>query len=158
MRKDLDKSEDFGKVITGSSNFSYSGLKGNLKFNVDLKNSSDVKYALDKFENLWEVSEPLSVKYILGILNSKLLSFYHMNTSPKAKKGLFPKILVNDVRNLHIYDKENPLNSKIIDLLDRVIELKKLNKDTQDLENQIDEMVYDLYELTEEEKELVREF
>ncbi|WP_349764215.1 TaqI-like C-terminal specificity domain-containing protein [Fusobacterium sp. SYSU M8D902] len=114
--------------------------------------------ALEKVENLWEVSEPLSVKYILGILNSKLLSFYHMNTSPKAKKGLFPKILVNDVRNLHIYDKENPLNSKIIDLVDRVIELKKLNKDTQDLENQIDEMVYDLYELTEEEKELVREF
>lgn len=49
MRKDLDKSEDFGKVITGSSNFSYSGLKGNLEFNVELKNSADVKYALDKF-------------------------------------------------------------------------------------------------------------
>lgn len=99
-----------------------------------------------------------SVKYILGILNSKLLSFYHINSSPKAKKGLFPKILVNDVRNLPIYDKESPLNSKIIDLVDRVIELKKLDKDTQDLENQIDEMVYDLYELTEEEKKLVRKF
>ncbi len=31
-------------------------------------------------------------------------------------------------------------------------------KDTQELENQIDEMVYDLYELTEEEKELVKNF
>ena len=99
-----------------------------------------------------------SVKYVLGILNSKLLSFYHINSSPKAKKGLFPKILVNDVRNLPIHDKESPLNFKIIDLVDRIIELKKLDKDTQDLENQIDEMVYDLYELTEEEKKLVREF
>ena len=36
--------------------------------------------------------------------------------------------------------------------------LIELNKDVQDLENQIDEMVYDLYELTEEEKELVRNF
>ena len=50
MRKDLEKSEDFGKVITGSSNFSYSGLKGNLEFNVELKNSSDVRYALEKFD------------------------------------------------------------------------------------------------------------
>lgn len=99
-----------------------------------------------------------SVKYVLGILNSKLLSFYHINSSPKAKKGLFPKILVNDVRNLPIYDKESPLNSKIINLVDRIIELKKLDKDTQDLEVQVDEMVYDLYELTEEEKELVRGF
>ncbi|WP_270749830.1 helicase-related protein [Fusobacterium hominis] len=69
MRKDLDKSEDFGKVITGSSNFSYSGLKGNLEFNVELKNSSDVKYALDKFEKLWEVSEPLNEEYISTLKN-----------------------------------------------------------------------------------------
>lgn len=69
MRKDLEKSDDFGKVITGSSNFSYSGLKGNLEFNVELKNSSDVKYALDKFEKLWEVSEPLNEEYISTLKN-----------------------------------------------------------------------------------------
>lgn len=69
MRKDLEKSEDFGKVITGSSNFSYSGLKGNLKFNVELKNSSDVKYALEKFDKLWEVSEPLNDEYISTLKN-----------------------------------------------------------------------------------------
>lgn len=69
MRKDLDKSEDFGKVITGSSNFSYSGLKGNLEFNVELKNSADVKYALDKFESLWEVSEPLNEEYVSTLKN-----------------------------------------------------------------------------------------
>ena len=43
MRKDLDKSEDFWKGnLQVSSNFSYSGLKGNLEFNVELKNSADV--------------------------------------------------------------------------------------------------------------------
>ena len=40
----------------------------------------------------------------------------------------------------------------------KIIELKKLNKDTQDLEEKIDEMVYDLYGLTEDEKELIRNF
>lgn len=76
MRKDLDKSEDFGKVITGSSNFSYSGLKGNLEFNVELKNSADVKYALDKFESLWEVSEPLNEEYISTLKNDTWIKEY----------------------------------------------------------------------------------
>jgi HKD family nuclease len=35
---------DFGNVITGSSNFSESGLVANYEFNVQLKNSNDVKY------------------------------------------------------------------------------------------------------------------
>lgn len=64
MRKNIEKSDDYGKVITGSSNFSYSGLKGNLEFNVELKNAFDVKFALDKFEALWEMSEPLNEEYV----------------------------------------------------------------------------------------------
>lgn len=64
IRKDQSKSEDFGRVITGSSNFSYSGLHDNLEFNVELKDSRDVKFALDKFEDLWKDSVDISEKYI----------------------------------------------------------------------------------------------
>jgi hypothetical protein len=39
---------------------------------------------------------------LLAVLNSALMGWYHNSVSPKAKKGLFPKILVNDVRNLPI--------------------------------------------------------
>lgn len=35
---------------------------------------------------------------LLGILNSKLATFYHFNASPKATKGAFPKILIKDIR------------------------------------------------------------
>lgn len=69
IRKDTEKSDDYGKVITGSSNFSYSGLKGNLEFNVELKNSSDVNFALEKFEKLWEMSEPLNEEYVDTLKN-----------------------------------------------------------------------------------------
>ena len=55
MRKDPEKVPDmFGSVITGSSNFSEAGLLNNLEFNVELKDSPDVKFALKKFEELWE--------------------------------------------------------------------------------------------------------
>jgi phosphatidylserine/phosphatidylglycerophosphate/cardiolipin synthase-like enzyme len=39
---------DVGRVITGSSNFTASGLRDNLEFNVELKNRSDYDYAKSK--------------------------------------------------------------------------------------------------------------
>ncbi len=60
---------EYGKVITGSSNFSHNGLIGQYEFNVELKNSSDVKYALNKFEELWSHSDTIDVnKYVEEIL------------------------------------------------------------------------------------------
>ena len=43
---------DVGRVITGSSNFTKSGLKENLEFNVELKNRSDYEFSLRKFNEL----------------------------------------------------------------------------------------------------------
>ena len=54
---------DFGRIITGSSNFSYSGLQGNYEFNVELKQSSDVQFALEKFEELWAEGIDVSEQY-----------------------------------------------------------------------------------------------
>ena len=55
MRKDPQKVFDtFGSVITGSSNFTEAGLRNNLEFNVELKDAPDVKFALGRFEALWE--------------------------------------------------------------------------------------------------------
>ena len=70
MRKDQEKSEDFGKVITGSSNFSQAGLLGQLEFNVELKDSRDVRFALDKFEDLWKESVDVTDEYIEQAENS----------------------------------------------------------------------------------------
>ncbi|MBN1125072.1 MAG: DEAD/DEAH box helicase family protein [Sedimentisphaerales bacterium] len=54
----------FGSVITGSSNFSQSGLVAQREFNVELKDRQDVKFALEKFEKLWAESVDLSQEYI----------------------------------------------------------------------------------------------
>jgi superfamily II DNA/RNA helicase/HKD family nuclease len=58
---------DIGRVVTGSSNFTFSGLVDNLEFNVELKNSSDYYFAKEKFEELWEKSVDVSEKYVQTI-------------------------------------------------------------------------------------------
>ncbi len=55
---------DKGRVITGSSNFTKSGLNTNLEFNVELKNRGDYEFALKMFNQLWEKSIPVSGEYI----------------------------------------------------------------------------------------------
>jgi superfamily II DNA/RNA helicase/HKD family nuclease len=55
---------DYGRVITGSSNFSESGLVENLEFNVELKNREDVDYAFRKFEALWADAVDISKEYV----------------------------------------------------------------------------------------------
>ncbi|MBV4420529.1 helicase [Clostridium tyrobutyricum] len=70
MRKDMDKCPDnYGSVITGSSNFSQAGLVNNLEFNVELKDSRDVNFALEKFEELWSRSIDITEEYIETINN-----------------------------------------------------------------------------------------
>ena len=64
MRKDPDKADYYGSVITGSSNFSEAGLINNLEFNVELKDSADVKFALNRFEELWADGVPIEDAYV----------------------------------------------------------------------------------------------
>ncbi|OHB60656.1 MAG: helicase [Planctomycetes bacterium RBG_13_46_10] len=55
---------DIGRVITGSSNFTQSGLVDNLEFNVELKNPADYDFALNKFNELWVNAVDVKEKYI----------------------------------------------------------------------------------------------
>jgi len=71
---------DVGRVITGSSNFTYSGLVENLEFNVELKNRADYEFAKQKFEELWKNAVDVSEKYIKTIqektwLNNEITPF-----------------------------------------------------------------------------------
>ncbi len=65
---------DYGFVITGSSNFSYSGLVANREFNVELRQKRDVEFALDQFESLWKDSVDISKDFVDTIQNKTWLN------------------------------------------------------------------------------------
>ena len=94
-----------------------------------------------------------STEILWFILNSRLATFYHFNSSPKASKGAFPKILVTDIKNFPIPIKEiSPEYQRlIITLVNKILSGKKSGEDTQALEAEIDLRVYKLYELTHAE-------
>ncbi len=60
---------DKGRVITGSSNFSRSGLQDNLEFNVELKDPRDFDFAVRKFNKLWDSAVDVSAPYVDTVVN-----------------------------------------------------------------------------------------
>lgn len=64
----------YGSVITGSSNFSLSGLVANREFNVHLKDRRDVEFALDQFEMLWKDSIDISEEFVDSVQNKTWLN------------------------------------------------------------------------------------
>ncbi len=65
---------DYGRVITGSSNFSESGLVANREFNVELKERVDVEFALKQFESLWKDGLDISQEYVDTVQNKTWLN------------------------------------------------------------------------------------
>ena len=60
---------DKGRVITGSSNLTESGLQRNLEFNVELKNRADYEFAIAKFNELWAIAVDVSKPYEDTVVN-----------------------------------------------------------------------------------------
>ena len=101
-------------------------------------------------------TDRINMKYLTGLLNSKLVAFWLRYMG--KMQGSNYQIDKEPLMNIPLKIADENIENKIIDLVDEIMELKKLNKDTQPLEKKIDEMVYDLYGLTKDEKELIRNF
>jgi len=97
---------------------------------------------------------------LLAILNSTLATFYHFNSSPKATKGEFPKILVNDIKNfplVKINTNSKKIYSSLSNLTKKILTAKKpdFSVNTVSYEAEVDACVAHLYGLTEEEYSIV---
>lgn len=99
----------------------------------------------------------VSLKYILALLNSKLMSQYFQLNTAKAVRKMFPKIILKDLRKFPIKKISLVEQKAFIDLVDQILNLKDEDPsaDTSRLEQEIDQLVYELYGLTEEEIKIV---
>lgn len=97
----------------------------------------------------------IKLKYILAILNSKLMNFYHKFRFLDVEKETFQKILIQNCKLFPIKKCAEIKQLALIELVNKIIEQKQANLETSVLEKQIDELVYQLYDLTEEEIETI---
>ncbi len=80
------------------------------------------------------------------ILNSTFGTFYHFNTSPKATKGEFPKILVKDIKDFPITKNIAKINADFVKLIYELASFSISSKFYRDVLNKvIDGIVFEFY-------------
>jgi adenine-specific DNA-methyltransferase len=90
-------------------------------------------------------------KFYLAIFNSSLMWFFIQNTSTELRGGYF-RFKTAYLEPFPLPKLENLEQQKpFVDLVDKILELKKSGSDTTALETQIDQMVYELYGLSADE-------
>ena len=96
------------------------------------------------------------LKYILALVNSKLFDFIYWTINPEKGEAL-AEVKAMHLDQLPIKFADNKTQSEIELLVDKIltIKLEDNSADTKDLENQIDQLVYKLYDLTEEEIRII---
>ncbi len=111
----------------------------------------------------FEVSKFGNTKnYLLGLLNSKLLIFWlKAKNTPLGDMGAYRNYKYNimELPMVKITAKNKKIADKIIVLVDKILQAKEKDPkaNTQELEKEIDALVYQLYNLTDEEIKTIEE-
>jgi len=104
-----------------------------------------------------------NLKYLIGLLNSKPVAFFFRKFyagSGLGKIGYRYKKTFLERLTLPPITLENvPIVNQIVSFVDQILEKKKQNPDAdiKDVEAKIDELIYKLYGLTEEEIRIIEE-
>ncbi len=93
---------------------------------------------------------------LLGILNSKLISFLYLNRSTAATKDDFRQVTLNGLRELPVIFPSTPELEK--ELIENVERRENESVDTAKLETNIDAIIYDIYGVTVEEREMIEDW
>ncbi|WP_412091901.1 TaqI-like C-terminal specificity domain-containing protein [Helicobacter pylori] len=105
------------------------------------------------------VSDAYNLKLLTALLNSKLITFYFKNFCGGCilgKSGYqYNKHALEKIPIPKITPQNQELADKITDCVKQILALKE--KDAQKLEKEIDALVYQLYNLTDEEIETIEE-
>ncbi len=111
------------------------------------------------------------LRYVLGLLNSKLFHYYYRITNSKGG-NIFPQVRISSVMNLPIKVLDKEKQQPIIKLVDDILSLNKqlqefgdkknnttfkLEEDIKRTDQEIDELVYGIYGITKEEKKIIEE-
>lgn len=116
----------------------------------------------------------LSIKYLLALMNSNLMNFYHGHKYLDLSKNLFQKILIQNCKKFPIKTIKNKDELKIFQEIEKLVDLiihlneelqtTKVPSKTEQLQTRINhtdkrinQLVYELYGLTHEEIAMVEE-
>jgi hypothetical protein len=102
-----------------------------------------------------------SLKYILGIINSSVITYWFDITFDKLQRGIFPQFKVNELAQFPIpkldlsKKRDKNLYDKIISLVDSINNQSLPEHEFSRINDQIEKLVFTLFNLTKEEIKII---
>lgn len=99
----------------------------------------------------------ISYKALLGVLNSTFIGWYFRKKFQISNSDTFPQIMIRDIQQFAVPNLKNEITNAIEVVVGKIIWQKEQSHtaDTTEFENQIDQLVYQLYDLTEDEIKII---
>jgi hypothetical protein len=94
-------------------------------------------------------------KALLGVLNSKFIGWYFRKKFQITNDDTFPQIMIRDIQQFAVPNEMNTYTIEIESIVDKILLKKQANHECIQEEAEIDQLVYELYGLTEEEIRIV---
>ncbi|MEM4366779.1 MAG: TaqI-like C-terminal specificity domain-containing protein [Candidatus Anstonellales archaeon] len=113
----------------------------------------------------------LDIKYVLALLNSKMMSAYYLLVTLE-KERVMAQTDIETLEKLPIKEIEKEKQQPLIKLVDKMLSLNKrlneigdkktderakIEEEIKKTDAEIDELVYKIYGITEEEKKIIEE-
>ena len=110
-------------------------------------------------------------EYLLGLLNSKLMTFWFVNTFDKFQRKTFPQFKVNELATFPIFSATDKDQESVIKLVNGILESqqhlasvpeessrhKEISKHLEALNASLDKLVYEIAGLTTDEVHIVED-
>lgn len=116
-------------------------------------------YIMSSLYNAILRDKAFSLKYLLGLLNSRLFQFLMYKLTFEKTRGAFTKAKIFHYYELPVKDCSPVSQQEIIGTVDEILAEKKKNPmvNVGNLEFRLNKLVYDLYGLTDDEIRIVEE-
>jgi hypothetical protein len=125
-------------------------------------------------QSILRMPDAPDLNYLLGVVNSRLMSWYFLHRSNIGQRDDFPKIVLRETRSLPIRvinfsdPSDKARHERMVGLVEQMLELHKrlhavggeadremLQRQIDATDREIDQLVYELYGLTDEEIRIV---
>lgn len=99
-------------------------------------------------------NSPFNYEFILAFLNSEVLHFYYSVLF--REKNLFPRILLENIQNFPIVIPNKLIQQEISDFVEKILNFKSKNLETDEIEKKIDKLMFELYDIKEIDINIIR--
>ncbi|MDP3056983.1 MAG: N-6 DNA methylase [bacterium] len=118
---------------------------------------------------IYASTKEYNLKYILGVINSRLISYWFVKTFDKFQRKIFPQFKVNELAKFPIYPANRKQQMTVVNLVNKMLAFNEelleapknsnkwnsIKEEIEKTDRKIDKEVYELYGLREEEIRIV---